>query len=112
MIAERSAFTETVIKTIIVHTVTYFFVGVLAFVTLDYSTRYAAPGWVLGIVFSLIIVLTTLGLVARPATWRAIRLAFGRPNCESSLAHDGGRLTSGPRANIFINTQYRYVSYP
>ncbi len=43
MIAERSAFTETVIKTFIVHTVTYFLVGILAFVTLDYSTRYAVP---------------------------------------------------------------------
>ncbi len=43
MIAERSAFTDTVIKTFIVHTVTYFVVGVLAFITLDYSTRYAAP---------------------------------------------------------------------
>lgn len=43
MIAERSAFSEIVVKTIIVHTVTYFFVGVLAFITLDYATRYAAP---------------------------------------------------------------------
>lgn len=42
MIADRSAFTETVIKTVIVQTVSYFIVGVLAFLTLDYSTRYAA----------------------------------------------------------------------
>ncbi len=43
MIAERSALTETVVKTTLVHTVTYFIVGALAFVILDYSARYAAP---------------------------------------------------------------------
>ncbi len=43
MIAERSGLTGTVGKTILAHTVTYFIVGAIAFVTLDYSTRYAVP---------------------------------------------------------------------
>ena len=39
----RLSFLAIVAKTIIVHTVTYFFVGVLAFTLLDYTTRFAAP---------------------------------------------------------------------
>ncbi len=34
---------ETAIKTIVAHTVTYFFVGILAFVTLEYSILYSDP---------------------------------------------------------------------
>ena len=34
---------ETIIKTIISHTLTYFLVGVLAFLVLDYSARFADP---------------------------------------------------------------------
>ena len=34
---------ETIIKTMISHTLTYFLVGILAFVALDYSARFSDP---------------------------------------------------------------------
>ena len=34
---------ETIVKTMIAHTVTYFFVGVLAMVTLNYTARFSDP---------------------------------------------------------------------
>jgi hypothetical protein len=40
----RPTFSETVIKTIIVHTVTYFIMGVVAFTLLDYSSLYSGAG--------------------------------------------------------------------
>jgi hypothetical protein len=39
----RLNFPTIVAKTVVVHTVTYFVVGVLAFTLLDYTTRFAAP---------------------------------------------------------------------
>jgi hypothetical protein len=41
MNAERPSLAETVAKTVVAHTLTYFFVGVLAFVTLEYSILYS-----------------------------------------------------------------------
>jgi hypothetical protein len=40
---DRPSVLTIVAKTIVVHTVTYFIVGVLAFTLLDYTTRFAAP---------------------------------------------------------------------
>jgi hypothetical protein len=37
------AFSSIVIKTTLVHTVTYFLIGLLSFLFLDYSARYADP---------------------------------------------------------------------
>jgi hypothetical protein len=41
--AQRPTPLETVLKTIVVHTVTYFVLGVVSFTLLDYSTLYAGP---------------------------------------------------------------------
>jgi hypothetical protein len=41
---QRPLFVEAVLKTIVVHTVTYFILGVLSFTLLDYATLYAGPG--------------------------------------------------------------------
>jgi hypothetical protein len=39
----RPTFWEVTLKTIVVHTITYFAVGLLAFTVFDYSTRFADP---------------------------------------------------------------------
>jgi hypothetical protein len=44
MDTSRSTLLVTVGKTIVVHTVTYFLVGVVAFTLFDYTTRFAEPG--------------------------------------------------------------------
>jgi hypothetical protein len=41
MESQRPSLLEAILKTIVVHTVTYFFIGVLSFTLLDYSTLYA-----------------------------------------------------------------------
>ena len=43
MTAERPTLAEIAIKAVVVHTVTYFVVGILAFVTLEYSALYSDP---------------------------------------------------------------------
>ncbi|HET7011831.1 MAG TPA: hypothetical protein VFI11_13725 [Anaerolineales bacterium] len=43
MNAESPSLRETIVKTMISHTVTYFFVGVLAAVTLNYTARFSDP---------------------------------------------------------------------
>lgn len=40
---DRPTLLETVVKTIVSHTITYFVVGVLAYLTFDYSARYSDP---------------------------------------------------------------------
>ena len=40
---KQATFTSITLKTIIVHTVTYFIVGLIAFTFLDYSAKYADP---------------------------------------------------------------------
>lgn len=40
---EKSTFASVTLKTAIIHTVTYFLVGLLAFTLLDYARRYADP---------------------------------------------------------------------
>jgi len=40
----RPTFWGIILKTIIAHTVTYFFVGLLAFTVFDYTARFADPG--------------------------------------------------------------------
>ncbi len=42
---QRISFLEISVKTIVVHTVTYFFMGLLAFQLLDYETRFADPSF-------------------------------------------------------------------
>jgi hypothetical protein len=43
MHAKRPTFWAITLKTIVVHTITYFAVGLFAFVVFDYSTRFADP---------------------------------------------------------------------
>ncbi len=43
MNADAPTLPETILKTMVSHTITYFLVGVLAFVALDYSARFADP---------------------------------------------------------------------
>ena len=43
MQAERPSFIETVLKTIVVHTITYFLLGLVSFAFLDYSARFSDP---------------------------------------------------------------------
>jgi hypothetical protein len=43
MQAERPSLLETDLKTIVVHTITYFLLGVVSFVFLDYSARFSDP---------------------------------------------------------------------
>ena len=43
MLSRRPTFWEITLKTIVVHTVTYFAVGLLAFTLFDYTTRFADP---------------------------------------------------------------------
>jgi hypothetical protein len=40
----RPTFWGIILKTIVTHTVTYFFVGLLAFTVFDYTARFAGPG--------------------------------------------------------------------
>jgi len=40
---KQASFTSIVLKTTAVHTVTYFIVGVLSFLFLDYTAKYADP---------------------------------------------------------------------
>jgi len=44
MNADTPTLRETILKTMVAHTITYFLVGVLAFLTLDYTARFADPG--------------------------------------------------------------------
>jgi hypothetical protein len=41
---QRPTLLETVLKTIVVHTVTYFVLGILSFALFDYATLYSGPG--------------------------------------------------------------------
>jgi hypothetical protein len=41
---QRPSLFEIVLKTLVTHTVTYFFLGVVSFVLLDYATVYSSPG--------------------------------------------------------------------
>ena len=43
MQVQRPAFVETAWKTIVVHTVTYFLLGLVSFILFDYSARFADP---------------------------------------------------------------------
>jgi len=43
MQVQRSSFVETAWKTIVVHTVTYFLLGLVSFILFDYSARFADP---------------------------------------------------------------------
>jgi hypothetical protein len=40
---QRLSLLETILKTVVVHTVTYFLLGIIFFTLLDYSTLYAGP---------------------------------------------------------------------
>jgi drug/metabolite transporter (DMT)-like permease len=44
MQARKSAFFELTVKTIVVHTVTYFIIGLIAFTVFNYAVSYAEPG--------------------------------------------------------------------
>jgi len=41
--SQRPSLLEVVLKTVVVHTVTYFIMGILSFALLDYATLYAGP---------------------------------------------------------------------
>jgi hypothetical protein len=43
MNTDSPTLTETILKTMISHTITYFLVGILAFLVLDYSARFSDP---------------------------------------------------------------------